>query len=180
MKYRYLIKDTKKIHTSLLHMYTMFLPHVSVCFTPSSGRDFFFISLTSVYTHCRCTGWSLHLITLNDRDIHTHTHTNIDTHTPHSVGLLWASDRLVAETPTWQHPTLTTDRHPCSCWIRTHHPSKRAVTDLRLGRRGHWIGVCISYRNIFQLFVTTRHTETADSNGKARSSWKHDTCSNDQ
>ena len=33
--------------------------------------------------------------------------------TPHSVGLLWTSDQLVAETSTWQHTTLTTDRHPC-------------------------------------------------------------------
>ena len=28
---------------------------------------------------------------------------------PQSVGLLWASDQLVAETSTWQHTTLTTD-----------------------------------------------------------------------
>ena len=27
-----------------------------------------------------------------------------------SVGLLWKSDQLVAETSTWQHITLTTDR----------------------------------------------------------------------
>jgi hypothetical protein len=32
---------------------------------------------------------------------------------PQSVGLLWTSDQLVAETSTWQHITLTTDRHPC-------------------------------------------------------------------
>ena len=30
--------------------------------------------------------------------------------TPHAVGLLWAGDRPVAETSTWQH---TTDRNPC-------------------------------------------------------------------
>ena len=29
-----------------------------------------------------------------------------------SVGLLWTSDRPVAETSTWQHTTLTTDKHP--------------------------------------------------------------------
>jgi len=28
--------------------------------------------------------------------------------TPHSVGLLWTSDHLIAETSTWQHATLTT------------------------------------------------------------------------
>jgi hypothetical protein len=32
---------------------------------------------------------------------------------PQSVGLLWTSDQLVAETSAWQHTTLTTDRHPC-------------------------------------------------------------------
>ena len=31
---------------------------------------------------------------------------------PQSVGLLWTSDQPVAETSTWQHTTLTTDRHP--------------------------------------------------------------------
>jgi hypothetical protein len=33
--------------------------------------------------------------------------------TPHSVGLLWTSDQPVAQTSTWQHTTLRTDRHPC-------------------------------------------------------------------
>ena len=33
-----------------------------------------------------------------------------------SVGLLWTSDQLVAETSTWQHTTLTTDKHPCHRW----------------------------------------------------------------
>jgi hypothetical protein len=33
--------------------------------------------------------------------------------TPHSVGLLWTSDQSVAETSTWQHTTLTRERHPC-------------------------------------------------------------------
>jgi len=31
----------------------------------------------------------------------------------HSVGLLRTSDQLVAETSTWQHTTITTDKHPC-------------------------------------------------------------------
>jgi len=26
--------------------------------------------------------------------------------------LLWTSDQLIAKTSTWQHTTLTTDRHP--------------------------------------------------------------------
>ena len=33
--------------------------------------------------------------------------------TPHSVGLLWTSDQPDAETSTWQHTTLTIDRHSC-------------------------------------------------------------------
>ena len=33
--------------------------------------------------------------------------------TPQSVGLLWTSDQLDAETTTTQHTTLTTDRHRC-------------------------------------------------------------------
>jgi hypothetical protein len=41
------------------------------------------------------------------------TITHLDTHTSRSVGLLWTSDRPVAETSTWQHTTLTRDRHPC-------------------------------------------------------------------
>ena len=33
-----------------------------------------------------------------------------------SVGLLWTSDQLVAETSTCQHTTLTTDKYPCPRW----------------------------------------------------------------
>jgi len=33
--------------------------------------------------------------------------------TPHSVGLVWTSDQLDAETSTWQHAILTRRRHPC-------------------------------------------------------------------
>jgi hypothetical protein len=34
--------------------------------------------------------------------------------TPHSVGLLWMSDRSVAETSNWRHTANTTDRLPIS------------------------------------------------------------------
>jgi CTP:molybdopterin cytidylyltransferase MocA len=34
--------------------------------------------------------------------------------TSQSVGLLWTSDQPDAEASTWQHITLTTDRHPYS------------------------------------------------------------------
>ena len=33
-----------------------------------------------------------------------------------SVGLLWTSDQLVAETSTRQHTTLTTDKYPSPRW----------------------------------------------------------------
>jgi hypothetical protein len=35
---------------------------------------------------------------------------------PQSVGLLWTSDQLVAETSTWQQTTLTTDKYLCTRW----------------------------------------------------------------
>jgi hypothetical protein len=38
------------------------------------------------------------------------------TTTHQSVGLLWTSDRLVAETSTRQHTTTTTDKYPCRRW----------------------------------------------------------------
>ena len=56
---------------------------------------------------------------------------------PQSIGLLWTSDQLVAETYTWQHTTLKTNIHAHG-GIRTHNYSKRAAADLRLRPRGHW------------------------------------------
>jgi len=31
----------------------------------------------------------------------------------HTVGFLWTSDRLVAETSAWKHATCTRNRHLC-------------------------------------------------------------------
>jgi hypothetical protein len=59
-------------------------------------------------------------------------------HTPQSVGLLWTSDRPVAETSTWQHKHCTRKNIYAPCGIRTHDPSKRWAADLRLRQRGHW------------------------------------------
>jgi hypothetical protein len=36
---------------------------------------------------------------------------------PQLVGLLWTNNQLVAETSTWQHTTLATDKHPCTRWV---------------------------------------------------------------
>ena len=58
---------------------------------------------------------------------------------PQSVGLLWASDQLVAETSTWQqtqNPQQTNVQSPGG--IRTHNLSRRADADLRPTPRGHW------------------------------------------
>jgi hypothetical protein len=65
-----------------------------------------------------------------------------------SVGLVWTCDQSVAETSTWQHTTLTTDRHPCHGGIRTHDLTRRAAKDLRLRPRGHWdrLGCTVFHR----------------------------------
>jgi hypothetical protein len=71
--------------------------------------------------------------------------------TPQSVGLLWASDRPVAEISTLQHATLTTDVHDPS-WIRTHNFSRREAANARLRPGGHrdlhtillWMNQCFT------------------------------------
>jgi hypothetical protein len=70
-------------------------------------------------------GFYFHLITLK--------------HTTQSVGLLWARDRPVAETSTWQHTNTVqgTNIHALG-GIQTHDPIKRLAADLRLRPRGHW------------------------------------------
>jgi hypothetical protein len=81
-----------------------------------------------LYFHSPVAGFSLLILEVFD---HIHD-------TPHSVGLLWTSDQSVAETSTWQHTTLTTDRHPCLRGIRTQNLSGRAAEDLNLRPHGHW------------------------------------------
>jgi hypothetical protein len=55
------------------------------------------------------------------------------TATPHSVGLLWTSDQLVAETATFD----STKHYPWPGRIRTRNPTKRAASDEGLRPRGH-------------------------------------------
>ena len=53
--------------------------------------------------------------------------------TPQSVGLLWTSDRPVAETSTWQHKTLTKDIHLCpSAWFEPSVPASERPLGLAL------------------------------------------------
>ena len=49
--------------------------------------------------------------------------------TPHSVGLLWTSDRPVAETSTCQHTTLTRQKYPCP--QRDSNPQTQQVSGRR-------------------------------------------------
>ena len=53
-----------------------------------------------------------------------------------SVGFLWTSDQLVAETSTWQHTQQTNIHAPRG--IRTHNLSRRTAADLCFGLRSHW------------------------------------------
>jgi hypothetical protein len=59
--------------------------------------------------------------------------------TTHQIGLLWTSDKLVAETSSWRHKTLA-DRHHAPGEIRTHNLNRRAAADLHFRRRGNWTG----------------------------------------
>jgi len=59
--------------------------------------------------------------------------------TPHSVGLLWTSDRPDAETSTWQHTVLTRDIHAFS-GIRTRNPRNLPAADPYLNRAATGIG----------------------------------------
>jgi hypothetical protein len=56
--------------------------------------------------------------------------------TPHSVGLLWTSDRPEEQTSTWRNTTLTGDRHPSPGGIRTHNSNKRETTNPHLRPSG--------------------------------------------
>jgi hypothetical protein len=52
---------------------------------------------------------------------------------PLSIGLLWTSVQLVVEISTWQHTTLTTDKHPCPRW--NSNPQSQQASGRR--PRGH-------------------------------------------
>ena len=67
--------------------------------------------------------------------VSVHTRAICPTHNdaPQSVGLLWASDQLIAETSTWPHTTLTTQTNVHSPGgIRIHNLSRRAAAIPRL------------------------------------------------
>jgi len=61
--------------------------------------------------------------------------------TPHSVGLLWTSDRPNTETSTCQQPSQETDAHVPG-GIRTRNPNKRAAADPRFSETAE-IGITL-------------------------------------
>jgi hypothetical protein len=82
-------------------------------------------SLCYLLVHSRCRGFLwFHLITPK--------------HTPQLVGLLWTSDRPVAETSTSQHQHCTETNIHAPGGIWTQDPRKHSTGDLRLRPRGHW------------------------------------------
>jgi hypothetical protein len=69
--------------------------------------------------------------------------------TPHSVGLLWTSDQLEVETSTWQHTTLTRDKHPHhrrDLNLQSQQTSGRRPT--ALDRAASGIGNICDYRSL--------------------------------
>jgi len=91
--------------------------------------------------------------------------------TPHSVGLLWTSDRPDAETSTWQHTTLTTDRHPCP--RRDANPQSQLATgrrptpDSMRSRRSATITITIT---IIIIIIRVRNNLTFSTKCKHRTS----------
>ena len=60
-------------------------------------------------------------------------------HPPHSVGLLWMSDRSVADTSIWHDASLKRGRYPCTRGgIRTRNLSKWSTADSRPGLCCRW------------------------------------------
>jgi len=76
--------------------------------------------------------------------IHELSRSHTTTH--QSVGLLWTSDQLVAETSTCKHTTLTTDRHPCPRWDS--NPQSQQASGRR--PRDHW-------ERLHDTVVVTKH-----------------------
>jgi hypothetical protein len=77
------------------------------------------------------------------------------------VGLLWTSDQLVAETSTWKHTALTTDRQTCPPGgIRTHNLCRWAASNISLRPRGRCDQPSHCVRHIFTDRRTDRQTDT--------------------
>ena len=104
------------------------------CKTPATGglRWVKFVCILLTHGLCRLTFllkldklfWPLRtniLLTLRSLTLYIYGAPILEVSRSHndaaqSVGLLWTSDQFVAETSTWQHTTLTTDKYPCPRW----------------------------------------------------------------
>ena len=80
------------------------------------------------------------------------------------VGLLWTSDQLVAETSTWQHTTLTTDKHPCprrdsNPQSQQERPQTYALDRAATGTGAHTniVSIIIWIWKIFRSIYSIRH-----------------------
>ena len=81
--------------------------------------------------------------------------------TPHSVGLVWTSDQLVAGTSTWQHTTLTRDRYPYPRRVsnpQSTQASGRRPTSYNARPLGpaiwcYYRGNCFIHTSLFQLIA---------------------------
>jgi hypothetical protein len=63
---------------------------------------------------------------------------------PQSVGLLWASDQLVAETSTWQH---TTDKHPVAYTVVVNKGNEACMLSHSSKYRSHSISSYTTFRS---------------------------------
>ena len=112
-----------KLHSFLTSAYTHTHTHTHIYIYI---YVYLFVCFPVVTTHCGCINLLVFEVSWSHNDA------------PQSVRILWTSDQSVAETCTWQHTTLTTDKHPCPSGIRTHYLSRWAVEDLSLRPRGQW------------------------------------------
>jgi hypothetical protein len=71
-----------------------------------------------------------------------------NSHIPHSAGLLWTSDRPIAETSTWKHTQHSQKRGlHASDGIRTCNPANERPQTHALGRAATGIGFQLHYIN---------------------------------
>ena len=70
---------------------------------------------------------------------------------PQSIGLLRTSDHLVAVTSTWQHTTLTTDRHPFPRWNSNPQSQQASSRRRRLRPRDRWDWLILTLVYCIQL-----------------------------
>ena len=104
---------------------------------------------------------------------------------PQSIGLLWTSDQLVAETSTCTTHNIHNEQTSIHTgWIRTHNLSRRAAADPRLRPHDHWgrltmfftlaqqppVGQGLLIHEISRSHTTTPHHSRQDSSGRIISS----------